>query len=404
MLRVRILILMLLAIVALGAGCREEAAPVVERPVFGDGTVDASRVVARVGDDEITEQMLDMRFEELNRQEKARYNGPEGRRLFLRYMVDELISVREAERRMLTSEPVVARVLIAQRREALNLALRAQITRDLEPTIDQVREYFEAHRDDYRRLGAMSASHIECATREAAQKAYAEVVERHRAFGTVAAQMSINDETRLNGGDLGWFNRDGYIPYIKNSGEFTQRIWDLKSGVNEPVEFMGHWHVVKVGERQYERLQTLEEAYDRVVADMLPAMREAEVDTWSREARAEASVEYFGEFRPGHGKSAKELLERAYYTKDPREKINLLGLLVDDYPDSELADDALFVAANVSLDTWGDRREAGLLLRALVTRYPESVYVDDANYMLENMHKPGMVNPKSIEELRQIGQ
>ena len=158
--------------------------------------------------------------------------------------------------------------------------------------------------------------------------------------------------------------------------------------------------MVKVVERKYERLQTLEESYDRVVQDMLPEFQQTIIETWLRDARTGAEVEYLGEFRPGHGKSAKELLERAYYVKDPVQKLDVLGLLLDDYPDSEYADDAFFMAGNVALDNWGDRRKASLFFNRLIERFPDSDYADDSRYILQNMDSPDFVNPSSIEDLR----
>jgi parvulin-like peptidyl-prolyl isomerase len=388
--------------VAALAGCQADTGGVDSEAVFGDGFADPSRVVAVVDGYEITETMLDLRFEELNRQEKARFQGPEGRRLFLRRMVEELVRVREAERRQLHLDPTVSRVLIAQRRDALDLAMRAELIEDQEPDIDAVREYFEMNRDRYQRQGAMNASHIQSDSLEDAEAAYREVVEKSRAFGTVATLESTNTETAESGGDLGWFNRGGFIPFIRHSKEFTELVWGLETGVNPPLEYDGKWHVVKVNERRYGRPQTLEEAYDRVVADMLPDYQQRLINDWSREAVAATDVEYFAEFRPGQGKTAQELLERAFYTNDPEEKLVYLQLLVDDFPDSEYADDALFVAGNLVLDTWGDRRRASVYLYALVRRYPDSDYREDAQFILDNMDKPGMVQPKSIEELREL--
>jgi len=93
-------------------------------------------------------------------------------------------------------------------------------------------------------------------------------------------------------------------------------------------------------------------------------------------------------------------MERAFYAKDPQQKLDLLGLLVDDFPDSEYADDALFMAGNVALDTWGDRRQASFFFSELIKRYPKSDYVSDSQYILEHMDQPEFVNPSSIEDLR----
>ncbi|MBD3222393.1 hypothetical protein GF314_14255 [bacterium] len=369
------------------------------RAIFGEGEVDNTRVVARVDGEPITERMLDLRVEELTPAEKSRFEGPEGRRLLVRKMVDEMLAVRDAEERKLQLQPDVVRAMNVHYRMTMNQAHRNALVADVEPSIDQVREYFEDHRDDYVKLGTMHASHIQCASRARAQEAYEEL-QRGRAFATVAAEYSENKQSLANGGSLGWFNREGFIPGIVDSDEFTVAIWDLELGVNPPIEHAGQWHVVKVHQRRPQQRQTLDEAYARVEADLLPVLQRDAIDAWLQGAREQADIEYFGEFRPGHGKTARELLERAFYAKDPQKKADILQLLVDDYPDDELTDDALFTLGNLYLDTWGDRRHASLYLTALVRKFPGSDYAPDAQYILENMDKPGFSRPERIEDLQ----
>ncbi|HOX25241.1 MAG TPA: peptidyl-prolyl cis-trans isomerase [Candidatus Krumholzibacteria bacterium] len=382
------------------AGCGDGARPTGKQPIFGNGTVDNSRVLAKVNGEPITERMLELRFEELAPREQNRFQGEEGRRLFLRQMVDEVLRTRTAEERRLELDPEVARVLISQRRAALDQALRNLLVKDRQPTIDEIRAYFAANQSRYVRLGTMNAAHVECRTKEDADRAYRLASEPGRPFATAVKDYSVNTTTKINAGDLGWFNRGGFIPGILNSKGFTERIWDFAEGVNPPFEFEDSWHVVRINERRYERPQTLEEAYDRVVSDLMPDFQKTVVDDWMRQSRQDADLEYFGEFRPGHGKTDRELLERAFNVKDPQQKLDLLGLLVDDYPESEFADDALFTAGNVALDTWGDRRQAGFFFLELIKRYPTSDYATDSQYILDHMDEPNFVAPRSIEELR----
>lgn len=385
------------------AGCGGDGGAANEqagRTLFGHGGLDNTRVVARVDGEPITERMVDLRLEELGEQEKGRYAGPDGRRLLVRKMVDEVLAVRDAERNNLQFDPQVARVLNAQYRMAMLQAHDNQLVSDVETSVDDVREFFEQNRERYVKLGTMNASHIECATRARAEEAYAQL-QRGRAFETVAVEFTENEATGTNGGSLGWFNRGGFIPGIKDAKAFTEAIWDLQVGVNPPVEFAGKWHVVKVHQRRPDQLQTLDEAYARVEAELLPVLHRDRLSDWRRQARQDAEVQYFGEFRPGHGKTPKELLERAFYAKDPQEKAEILRLLIEDYPDDELTDDALFMAGNLYFDTWGDRREASFFFGALVRKFPDSDYASDAQYILDNMGKPGFSRPQSIEDLRQ---
>ena len=66
-----------------GSGSRSIARNFQWQPLFGDGATDASGVVARVGDIEITARDLELYLDELSSAEKNRYTGPDGKRLLV---------------------------------------------------------------------------------------------------------------------------------------------------------------------------------------------------------------------------------------------------------------------------------------------------------------------------------
>lgn len=370
------------------------------RELFGNGMLESSRVVARVNGEPITETMMELRLNEMGPSERNRFSSEEGRRLLAHRMVEEMLHARAAEELKLDRDPVVSQVLIAQYRQAMELAHRNEVLKGLEPSVDEVREYFEQNREQYVKLGTMQASHIETKTRQEATRAYRALTEENRSFDTVCREFSTNKETAINGGDLGWFNPGGFVPGIRDSKTFTQEVWELEQGINAPIEVGGMWHVVAVVNRQLGRMQTLDEAYERVASDLLPTLQQRKLREWASEAKQAAEVEYFAEFRPGLGKTPKELLERAFNQADPQAQAMTLKLLIEDFPDDEYTDDAMFMAANLHLDTWGDSRQASVYLVALLKRFPDSEYAADSKYILDNMNKPGFQQPRSIEDLR----
>lgn len=372
----------------------------IKGEIFGDGTHDPTLVIAEVDGYKITERMLDTRFTELPKEEKRRFEGEEGKRFLLRQMVDDAIKLREAEKRKLERVPDVARVLISQRRIALGTALTNQLIENKEPSVEQIRAFYEANKDRYVRLGTIHAAHIECATEAEARRAYDEARKPDAPFARVVAKYSQDDDTKASGGDLGWFNKGGFVPGVLDTKQFTEACWPLEKGLNPPLEIGGKWHVINIYERQYDRPQTLEEAYENVVRDFKPDFHASIIEDWADQARAAASITYFGDYRPGKGRTARELLNRAMGLNDTQQKLDLYGLIVQDYPDDELADDALFLAANEVLDAWGDRGQAGKMLTLLIRKYPQSEYLEDAKYLKENMVRPDFVKPKSIEDLR----
>lgn len=392
--------LVVLAAVVSLSGCRTESgAPVVHGAVFGDGKPDGTTVLARVDGYEITERMLDLRLSELVAAEQARYAGQDGRRLYLRRMVEEVLRVRDAERKKLDHSAVLTQLMISTRRQALDQAQRADLIKDRQPGIEEIKAYFARHRDRYIRLGEVHASHVECLTREDAEAAYRMITEDKVPLHTVATQHSQNERTKKDGGVIGHFNRTSQVSGIRDPQGFTEKVWDCQLGVNPPFRHLDRWHVVVIHQRSDDRPQTLEEAYQRVVNDMQTDFRKDIVEGWLRTAQATADIQYFGEYRPGKGKSPQELMERAVHVADIQVKIDLLTMLAEDYPESELADKALFLIANLMLDELNDYRQAGIVLRRLMERYPKSELFESAKYIDENMYRPGFIRPSSIEEL-----
>ena len=401
-----LVLFVLLALVA--ASCEEQrqdaAGPARDRAVFGTGYIDQSPVIAKVGELKITQQDLDLRYEELPPDIRKRFDGEGWEFRFLRYMVDEALLVQEAERRRLELDPRVSQMLISQRRHVLKSAMRDyELMKDKEPTEEDLREYFELNRDKYQREGFLHVRHIACQSREAANACYDQIRQNpgdERTWGMMVAQYSTNYESAKQMGDLGWFSREGFLPAMPYGKDFARAIWDWKLGLHEPALIGGEWHVIDVLERELERPLTFAEARDRVVQDFLPDWQRLQADELLREVKGSTPIEYFGAYRPGDGKTPKELFERAWYAGTPDQKLDYYGLLVQDFPEDELADDALFMMANIHLDTWSDVPIANRLLLRLVNEYPHSELYDDAQYMLEHMRDPNFRKPRSIEDLK----
>ncbi len=316
-------------------------------------------------------------------------------------MVEKVFMVQGAVENKLYNDQDVARTIISQRRNTLELAmLNYGLLRDRKPSEDQVREYFKNNRSTYRQLGLVNARHIECRTRDDAEKAYQRLVEAGKGndWMSVLVAMSVNEESKANEGSVGWFNQGGFIPFIPGSEKFTNEAYGLDIGLHPPFLIANRWHVVEILQRENERPMTFSEARAEVEQDMLPAWQEALVKDYLLSARKENPVEMMGDFAPGKGLTADELFSRAMAVSNAGRKIELLNLIHTDYPESDRADDALFMAATIALDTWVDVKVAERYLRILLQDYPDSELAEDAKFLKDNLYNPEVLNPKSMEE------
>ncbi len=373
------------------------------QPLFGDNFKDTTPVVARVAGVEITEQDIDLRLDEMPPNLKSRYSGAEGRRLLLKDMVNQVLMVRGAVDLELYNQREVARTLISQRRSTLDLSMSSiGLLEKAQPTEEDLREFFATNRSRYRQLATVLARHIECDKRADAQAAYERLLRGgpKDTFPYVVADYSVNPVTRLKSGELGWFNPGGFVPDVTDGQRFTTVAFGLKDGLNPPVEIDGRWHVIEIMRRENERPMTFAEARDQVRQELLPGFQEGVIQDYLRQARVTYPVETFGAYAPGGGLTAEQIFARAMTLPDGENKVELFMLIVSDFPGSDRVDDALFMAAQVYLDLWGDTRSAGRCLKDLTTQFPQSELVDDATYLLENLDNPSALLPQSIEELR----
>jgi hypothetical protein len=92
------------------------------------------------------------------------------------------------------------------------------------------------------------AAHILLPTWEEAEAARARVTEGGEDFATVARELSTDEASAANGGELGWFTREEMV------APFAEAAFALEPGaISEPVETEFGWHVIQVLERDPER-------------------------------------------------------------------------------------------------------------------------------------------------------
>ncbi len=391
------------------AGCngKDDGAEFRVDHYFGNGFKDTTPVVAKVGDVSITERDIELRYQELPQQLKSRFSGPEWKQMLLHYMIQEALLAQQAVADKVYLDPRVAQQLISLRRSTLIDGYRdMKVYKEAEPTEDQVIAYYKLHQDELKALPAVKARHIQCNTEEEARKAYDQLMHgkgRDAKFPYVVAIYSRNETTAKRAGDLGWFNRGGFIDGIPYYAKFTDTVFDWPVGIHEPVKIGTDWHVVEILQKRPERPLTLDEARDQIVQKLKPQLQRQKLEETLAQLRRQYGVTYFGEYRPGKGIGPEALIKRAMLTRDPDKAEALYDMVAEDFPETEYAPMALFMKANLVIDYYGDTNRAKGYLRRMLREYPDTNLRDQAEFMLEHMDELDFHSPTSIEELRRLG-
>lgn len=122
----------------------------------------------------------------------------------------------------------------------------------------------------------VQAAHILLTSKEAAEAARARIVDGGEDFATVARELSTDQATAGNGGELGWFVRDEMV------APFADAAFSLEPGsISQPVESEFGWHIIHVEESDP----------DRPLTDaQINRIKQAVVDRWLQEQRAASAI------------------------------------------------------------------------------------------------------------------
>ena len=176
----------------------------------------------------------------------------------LEQVIDQRLLAAEAERRGLDEEPAVRRALEAARLRVLGDAL---VEREVAGAVDEaeVRRLYEEFRREQRDVEEVRLRRIVVAT-PADARAALQALQGGAAFDAVAAERSLDQETRFSGGDLGYVDPavlpEAYAAALKGAAA---------GALVGPVAAEGGYAILKVEDRRREPVRSLEELRPQIL-------------------------------------------------------------------------------------------------------------------------------------------
>ena len=317
MTRVRLSVWPLALAVALGAaiaGCGDEGDD-TEKPAAAEEEPSeeglpegltpeqAAKVVAKVGEREITVGDVTEQINRLSPYIRRRWATPEKRKEFLQKLIRVELLSQEAERLGLADEPEVQRTV---KQVMIRLMVKNDLEKNLLPSSvpeAELEKQYEEDKDKYHRPAQVRASQIVLKTREEAEKLIADLVEHdedRRYFREKAKEVSIDEETKERGGDLGYFSRPGErrddepeVPAaVAEVAWSLERVGDVH---REPVETDEGFHVIKLTNKKPEMNRSFDSVKRLIENRLLREARRDMMDKFIEDLRAKAKIEIFDE-------------------------------------------------------------------------------------------------------------
>jgi peptidyl-prolyl cis-trans isomerase C len=177
-------------------------------------------------------------------------------------ILDQLIDVKllamEARKRRLEEDPQSRHRLQAAQEHILgNILMETVVSERVDEAA--IRKMYEAQIAIWDLGEEARLRHIVVATRPEIDAVTAQLA-RGMDFAVLASRVSIDETTRLEGGDLGFMKEEDAAPELAAVIRSTPA-----GGLSRPFQTEEGWHVVKVEERRKEQPPTLEELREPIL-------------------------------------------------------------------------------------------------------------------------------------------
>ena len=186
------------------------------------------------------------------------YDSDEERMLRLQSLIDEYLLVTKGRAAGLADDPAVIRRTGEYRKTHLINLHRKELIKSWQPTEEQLRVYFEAHRDSITIPEARKVQMVVVNTREEAEAIKKKVDSGEITMYQAAQQYSIVPDAKQTLGDIGWVTRGSGFPELDEYTFFLE-----PEEVGGPVQSPAGWHLVKVLDVRDAQLQNLGEPQTR---------------------------------------------------------------------------------------------------------------------------------------------
>lgn len=243
-------------------------------------------IVAKVGSAGITQADFEREMKSLPDYAQQLFEGEAGKEKFLDEVIKKEILYQEALKRGLDKSPDFSRKL--EEFKKLTLAselLEKDVMSKNKVTEQEVKDYYNKHKDDFTTTSQIRASHILVKTEAEASKVLARLKKGEK-FEEIAKKESLDTASAKNGGDIGFFTRGQLVP------EFEKAAAGLKAGeLSGPVKTPYGYHIIKVTDRKTGPVVEFDRVKDVIFQRLSGEKQKEAFDNYIAELRKNYKVE-----------------------------------------------------------------------------------------------------------------
>lgn len=243
------------------------------------------KVLATVGNTEITSDYIDEIIARYPAQQQAMLASDEGKRQVLEQAIAFELMSEFAKETGLDKTEEFKDQLNKFAKELLAQMVMKKTLSSVTVTDDEAKAFYEEHKENFVELETVTAKHILVASEEEAKKVEEEIASGSITFEDAANKYS-SCPSKEQGGNLGSFSKGMMVP------EFEKASFEAEIGVlTEPVKTQFGYHLIIVDSKNEGAVKSFEEVKDSVVNELLKRNQHKKYDDLMNQLQEKYGVE-----------------------------------------------------------------------------------------------------------------
>jgi parvulin-like peptidyl-prolyl isomerase len=201
--------------------------------------------IAKVGNVQITQADFERELKNLPNFAQKIFEGNEGKEKFLNELIKRELLYQEALKKGLDKNTEYKKKVEEFKKITLiSQLLETEITSKSDVTDQDVKDYYEKHKEDFSPFLEARVSLIRVKTEEEANKIRERLI-KGEDFAKIAKSSSIDQGSAKNGGDLGYLSRNQLTP------ELETVVSRLNTGeISEPIKVQNGYDIIKITDKK----------------------------------------------------------------------------------------------------------------------------------------------------------
>jgi len=272
---------------------------------------DDGKVLATIDGEKVTLQEFNKELDKIPMNMKMLVASESGKKNYLDRLVVKKLLLKEASKAKIESDKEFQeRVNDIKEQLLIETLLKKKITADTQMSEDDLKKYYEEHKEEFKKDGEINTRHILLKTEEEAKQVQAKL-QKGEDFTELAKKYSIDPNVKASGGEIGFQPKGSLIPEYENAAFKLTKVGQV-SGI---VKTQFGYHIIRLEGAKPPSYVPLEEVKDFIKQKN------------AQEKQKEVLEKYIEELK----KNAKITIDEALLKEDraaPPEKADAQGKVV----------------------------------------------------------------------------